>query len=53
MIEILQTSCIITVFVFVMMLIVEYFNAVTGSVWQRILLGSRWKQYVFAGILGA
>ncbi|RPJ27171.1 MAG: hypothetical protein EHM35_14375, partial [Planctomycetaceae bacterium] len=53
MTEILQTACIITVFVFVMMLIVEYLNAVTGSVWQRVLLGGRWKQYVFAGIMGA
>jgi hypothetical protein len=53
MAEILQTACIITVFVFVMMLIVEYLNAVTGSVWQRVLLGGRWKQYVFAGIMGA
>ncbi len=53
MIEIVQTACIITVFVFVMMLIVEYVNAVTGSVWQRVLLGRRWKQYVFAALLGA
>lgn len=53
MIKVFQTACIITVFVFVMMLIVEYLNAVTGSMWQRVLLGSRCKQYVFAGILGA
>jgi hypothetical protein len=53
MIKLLQTACIISVFVFTMMLLVEYFNAVAGTRWQRVLLGSRWKQYIVAALLGA
>jgi hypothetical protein len=53
MIKIFQTTCIITTFVFVMMLLIEYINAVTGSMWQKILLGSKWKQYFIATLLGA
>jgi hypothetical protein len=53
MIKILQTACIISAFVFTMMLLVEYFNAVTGTRWQRVLLGNRWKQYIVAALLGA
>ncbi len=53
MIKIFQTACIISAFVFAMMLLVEYFNAVTGTLWQRVLLGSRWKQYIVAALLGA
>jgi len=52
-INIFQTACIISAFVFAMMLLVEYFNAVTGTLWQRVLLGSRWKQYIVAALLGA
>jgi hypothetical protein len=52
-IKIFQTACIISAFVFAMMLLVEYFNAVTGTRWQRVLLGSRWKQYIVAALLGA
>ncbi len=51
--QIFQTTCLITTFVFVMMLLIEYLNAVAGSLWQKILLGSRWKQYVVAALLGA
>ena len=53
MIKIFQTACLISAFVFAMMLLVEYFNAVTGTLWQRVLLGSRWKQYLVATLLGA
>jgi hypothetical protein len=53
MIKILQTSCVISAFVFTMMLLVEYFNAIAGTRWQRVLLGGRWKQYVVAALLGA
>jgi len=51
--QIFQTTCLITTFVFVMMLLIEYLNAVAGSLWQKILLGSRWKQYIVATLLGA
>jgi hypothetical protein len=53
MIKIFQTACIISAFVFTMMLLVEYFNAVSGIWWQRVLLGNRWKQYIVAALLGA
>jgi len=53
MIKLFQTACIISAFVFTMMLLVEYFNAVSGTLWQRVLLGSRWKQYIVAALLGA
>lgn len=51
--NIFQTACIISAFVFAMMLLVEYLNAIGGTLWQRILLGSRWKQYIVAALLGA
>jgi len=51
--QIFQTACIITTFVFVMMLLIEYLNAVAGTMWQKILLGSKWKQYFIATLLGA
>ena len=51
--QIFQTACLITTFVFVMMLLIEYLNAVAGSLWQKILLGRRWKQYLVATLLGA
>ncbi|MFA6424632.1 MAG: putative manganese transporter [Phycisphaerae bacterium] len=53
MVKIFQTACIISTFVFTMMLLVEYLNAIGGTLWQRILLGSKWKQYIVAALLGA
>ena len=43
----------ITGFVFVMMLVIEYMNVFTKGMWQQGLRGSRWKQYLFAVLLGA
>jgi len=43
----------ITDFVFVMMLIVEYINVQTQGGWSRVFTSNRWRQYIFAGILGA
>lgn len=43
----------ITGFVFVMMLVIEYINVETKGVWQNSLKDSRWKQYLLAAFLGA
>ena len=52
-IPILKKSTMITGFVFVMMLIIEYINVQTQGIWQDKLSGSPWKQYIFAALLGA
>jgi hypothetical protein len=50
---ILQPTVVITGFVAVMMILVEYVNVLTAGAWQKALSGSRWRQYVVAAILGA
>ena len=52
-IEVLKNSLMITGFVFVMMLIIEYINVQSKGLWQNNLIKSKWKQYLLAGILGA
>ena len=52
-IPILKQSVMITGFVFVMMLIIEYINVQTKGLWQNKLSRSGWKMYVFAALLGA
>lgn len=42
----------ITGFVFIMMLVIEYLNVLTGGLWQKGFQGSRLKQYLLAGLLG-
>ncbi len=49
---ILKQSVMITGFVFVMMLVIEYINVQTNGIWQNKLSGNRWKQYIFAALLG-
>lgn len=51
--ESLTHALMITGFVFVMMLVIEYLNVFTQGIWQRGLRGSRWKQYLLAAFLGA
>ncbi|HDJ28856.1 MAG TPA: hypothetical protein ENF28_06395 [Proteobacteria bacterium] len=51
--ESLSHALMITGFVFVMMLVIEYLNVFTAGVWQQGLRGSRWKQYLLASFLGA
>jgi len=46
-------ALLITAFVFVMMLVVEYLNVATRGLWQRRLSASRPKQYLLASSLGA
>jgi len=50
---ILKQSVMITGFVFVMMLVIEYINVQTNGIWQNKLSDNRWKQYIFAALLGA
>jgi len=50
---ILSDALMITGFVFVMMLIVEYVNVVTRGSWQETMSRSGWGQYALAVILGA
>ena len=52
-IEIVDQSLMITGFVFVMMLVIEYVNVLTSGTWQRLMSRSRWGQYVLAALLGA
>lgn len=46
-------ALMITGFVFVMMIVVEYLNILSGGIWQQAFRGSLWKQYLLAGLLGA
>lgn len=49
----LTHALMITGFVFVMMLVIEYLNVFSQGLWKRGLRGSRWKQYLLAAFLGA
>ncbi len=42
----------ITGFVFVMMMVIEYINVQTNGLWQNSISGNRWKQYLLAATLG-
>ena len=53
MIDILRNSVMITGFVFVMMLVIEYINVVTSGSWGKRLARSRGGQYILAAVLGA
>ena len=46
-------AVMITGFVFMMMLVIEYLNVLSRGVWQRGLRGGRWRQYLLAAVLGA
>ncbi len=45
-------AIMITGFVFMMMLVIEYLNVLSRGVWQRGLRGGRWRQYLLAAFLG-
>ncbi len=53
LIEVIKHALMITGFVFVMMLIIEYINVQTKGLWQHNLAKSKWKQYFLAAFLGA
>lgn len=46
-------SIMISGFVFIMMVMIEYINVQSNGLWQKHLTGNRWKQYLIAGFLGA
>jgi hypothetical protein len=52
-IEIIKQTIVITGFVLVMMLVIEYVNVFTGGTWQKKMLSNRWSQYFLAALLGA
>jgi len=50
--SIFKDALMITGFVFIMMLVIEYFNVLTYGVWKRRLSENRWGQYLLAAVLG-
>lgn len=46
-------AIMITAFVTMMMMMIEYLNVLSRGLWQQNLRGSRWKQYFLAAFLGA
>ena len=51
--SIFKHSIMITVFVFVMMLIVDYLNVITNGQMSTAIKGSRWRQYTISSFFGA
>jgi hypothetical protein len=51
-IDVVRETIVITGFVFVMMLVIEYVNVVTSGAWQSVLARNRWVQYSLAAGLG-
>jgi len=51
--SVLKESLMITTFVFVMMLIVDYFNVITAGRLSSVMKGSPWRQYVASSFFGA
>ena len=52
LLEVLEHSLMITGFVFVMMLIIEYINVRTRGIWQEKLTRNKWQQYFLSALLG-
>ena len=52
-IDVVKHALMITSFVFVMMLAIEYLNVLTRGDWGKRVRGHRWAQYFLAGFLGA
>ncbi len=52
LLDILEKTLMITGFVGLMMLVIEYINVVTRGAWQKGLSGHRWMQYLIAVVLG-
>jgi hypothetical protein len=46
-------AIMITGFVFVMMLVIEYVNVQTKGMWTKLVSASKWQQYLIAALLGA
>lgn len=52
LIHILEHAVMITGFVFIMMLVIEYVNVQTNGFWERHFKRNKWEQYLFAALLG-
>ena len=52
-VELTRHTLMITGFVFLMMLLIEYLNVLSGGRWQKVLKKSRWGGYLLAVVLGA
>jgi hypothetical protein len=52
MIEVIRQTIMVTGFVFVMMLVIEYVNVLTSGTWGHGLARNRWGQYFLAAALG-
>jgi hypothetical protein len=50
--ELVQHALMITGFVFLMMLLIEYINVLSRGKWQSILKTSRWGNYLLSALLG-
>ena len=51
--DVINRSIMITIFVFAMMLLVDYFNVLTKGKMEKTVKGGRGRQYVVASFLGA
>ncbi len=52
MMEVVRQTIMVTGFVFVMMLVIEYVNVLTSGAWGHGLSRNRWGQYLLAAALG-
>jgi hypothetical protein len=53
LVNVFNRAIMITGFVFVMMLLIEYINVQTNGKWQQKLVRHNWGQYILAAFLGA
>lgn len=53
LIKIFMHSIMISGFVFIMMLVIEYINVQTKGLWQKNISKNKWSQYLIAAILGS
>lgn len=52
-VPVFKHALLITVFVFVMMLLVDFVDTVTGKRMSQIVQGGPWRQYSMASLLGS
>ncbi len=50
--KVLDETALITVFIFVMMVIIDYINVITRGKMQSFIRGGGFKQYIFAALFG-
>ncbi len=51
--DVILTSLMITSFIFMMMLVIEYLNVLSQGSWQNLLRSNRFSQYLFGAVLGS